>query len=163
MVGFKIGRSLAQRRALGTSRLELLRFHLRQVRVPRAARRVFKRHSKTTLEAAHILENSENLANVTSILEANPNVLADISARVSESGRQHIGTSAKTRRVQRMLWAEDEAAVPVRPALAKANCPRKTTYGCPEVHDTHTEVCIQKARPQDGDWMGAADPPYRIR
>jgi len=62
--------------------------------------RVFKRHSKTTPGAAHILENSENLANGTSILVANPNVLADISARVSESGRQHIGTSAKTRRVQ---------------------------------------------------------------
>jgi hypothetical protein len=50
--------------------------------------RVFKRHSKTTLVAVHIFENSENLANPTAILEASPNVLADISARVSESGRQ---------------------------------------------------------------------------
>ena len=49
---------------------------------------IFKRHSKTTLVAAHIVENSENLASVTAILEANPNVLADISARVTESGRR---------------------------------------------------------------------------
>jgi predicted TIM-barrel fold metal-dependent hydrolase len=50
--------------------------------------RVFKRHPKTTFVAAHIAENSENLANVTAMLEANPNVLVDISARVSELGRQ---------------------------------------------------------------------------
>lgn len=125
--------------------------------------RVFKRHSKTTLGAAHILENSENLANVTAILEAN-SMYSPPSAHPSPSQAvNHTGASAKTRRVQRMLQAEDEAAVPVRPALAKANCPRKTTYGCPEVHDTHTGACIQKARPQDGDWMGAADPPYRTR
>jgi hypothetical protein len=56
--------------------------------LPAQRDRVFQRHSKTTLVAAHIFENSENLANVTAILEANPNVLADIIARVSESGRQ---------------------------------------------------------------------------
>lgn len=50
--------------------------------------RVFKRHPKTTFVAAHIAENSENLENVTAMLEANPNVLVDISARVSELGRQ---------------------------------------------------------------------------
>jgi predicted TIM-barrel fold metal-dependent hydrolase len=50
--------------------------------------RVFKRHPNTTFVAAHIAENSENLANVTVMLEANPNVLVDISARVSELGRQ---------------------------------------------------------------------------
>jgi predicted TIM-barrel fold metal-dependent hydrolase len=38
--------------------------------------------------AAHIAENSENLENVTAMLEANPNVFVDISARTSELGRQ---------------------------------------------------------------------------
>lgn len=50
--------------------------------------RVFKRHRNTTFVAAHIAENSEDLANVTAMLEANPNVFVDISARVSELGRQ---------------------------------------------------------------------------
>jgi predicted TIM-barrel fold metal-dependent hydrolase len=50
--------------------------------------RVFKRHPKTTFVAAHIAENSENLPNVASMLDANPNVLVDISARASELGRQ---------------------------------------------------------------------------
>lgn len=50
--------------------------------------RVFKRHPKTTFVAAHIAENSENLENVTAMLEANPNVFVDISARASELGRQ---------------------------------------------------------------------------
>lgn len=49
---------------------------------------VFKRHPKTTFVAAHIAENSENLQNVTAMLEANPNVFVDISARASELGRQ---------------------------------------------------------------------------
>ena len=50
--------------------------------------RVFKRHPTTTFVAAHIAENSENLENVTAILDANPNVFVDISARASELGRQ---------------------------------------------------------------------------
>ncbi|HEV2576827.1 MAG TPA: amidohydrolase family protein [Acidobacteriaceae bacterium] len=50
--------------------------------------RVFKRHPGTTFVAAHIAENSENLENVTAMLDANPNVLVDISARASELGRQ---------------------------------------------------------------------------
>jgi predicted TIM-barrel fold metal-dependent hydrolase len=50
--------------------------------------RVFKRHPKTTFVGAHIAEDSEDLARVTRLLEENPNVLVDISARAGELGRQ---------------------------------------------------------------------------
>lgn len=50
--------------------------------------RVFKRHPKTTFVGAHIAEDSEDLARVTRLLEVNPNVLVDISARAGELGRQ---------------------------------------------------------------------------
>jgi len=50
--------------------------------------RVFRRHPGTTFVGAHIAENSEDLQRVTAMLEANPNVLVDISARASELGRQ---------------------------------------------------------------------------
>jgi predicted TIM-barrel fold metal-dependent hydrolase len=50
--------------------------------------RVFARHPKTTFVAAHIAENSEDLQRVTAMLDANPNVVVDLSARASELGRQ---------------------------------------------------------------------------
>ncbi|GAA3750910.1 amidohydrolase family protein [Terriglobus aquaticus] len=50
--------------------------------------RVFQRHPKTTFVGAHIAENSEDLARVTRMLDENPNVMVDISARASELGRQ---------------------------------------------------------------------------
>ena len=50
--------------------------------------RVFQRHPKTTFVAAHIAENSEDLHRVSSMLDACPNVLVEISARASELGRQ---------------------------------------------------------------------------
>jgi predicted TIM-barrel fold metal-dependent hydrolase len=50
--------------------------------------RVFQRHPETTFVAAHIAENSEDLQRVSRMLDANPNVLVDISARASELGRQ---------------------------------------------------------------------------
>jgi predicted TIM-barrel fold metal-dependent hydrolase len=50
--------------------------------------RVFQRHPGTTFVAAHIAENSEDLQRVSAMLDANPNVLVDISARASELGRQ---------------------------------------------------------------------------
>lgn len=50
--------------------------------------RVFKRHPNTTFVAAHIAENGEDLQRVTAMLDANANVLVDISARASELGRQ---------------------------------------------------------------------------
>ena len=50
--------------------------------------RVFARHPGTTFVGAHIAENSENLARVSTMLDAHPNVFVDISARASELGRQ---------------------------------------------------------------------------
>ena len=50
--------------------------------------RVFKRHPKTTFVAAHIAENGEDLERVTRMLDDNPNVVVDLSARASELGRQ---------------------------------------------------------------------------
>ena len=50
--------------------------------------RVFCRHPNTTFVGAHIAENSEDLLRVSSMLDACPNVLVDMSARASELGRQ---------------------------------------------------------------------------
>ncbi len=50
--------------------------------------RVFSRHPRTTFVAAHIAENSEDLERVSAMLDANPNVMVDLSARASELGRQ---------------------------------------------------------------------------
>jgi predicted TIM-barrel fold metal-dependent hydrolase len=49
---------------------------------------VFQRHPGTTFVAAHIAENSEDLQRVSAMLDANPNVVVDMSARASELGRQ---------------------------------------------------------------------------
>lgn len=50
--------------------------------------RVIARHPKTTFVAAHVAESGENLARVKKLLEMHPNLYIDISARVSELGRQ---------------------------------------------------------------------------
>ncbi len=49
---------------------------------------VIKRHPKTTFVCAHLAESSEDLRSVAALLDAYPNVSVDISARVSELGRQ---------------------------------------------------------------------------
>ena len=50
--------------------------------------RVFDRHPKTRFICAHVAESGEDLARVTRMLEAHPNVCVDMSARVAELGRQ---------------------------------------------------------------------------
>jgi len=50
--------------------------------------RVFSRHPNTMFVAAHIAESAEDLQRVSAMLDANPNVVVDISARASELGRQ---------------------------------------------------------------------------
>jgi predicted TIM-barrel fold metal-dependent hydrolase len=50
--------------------------------------RVFRRHPRTSFVCAHMAENGEDLAYVARLLEQNPNVLVDISARTPELGRQ---------------------------------------------------------------------------
>jgi len=50
--------------------------------------RVFKRHPRTTFVCAHLAENGEDLDYVARLLDENPNVHVDISARTPELGRQ---------------------------------------------------------------------------
>jgi predicted TIM-barrel fold metal-dependent hydrolase len=50
--------------------------------------RVFARHPHTSFIGAHLGESGENLATVSEMLEAHPNVCVDMSARVAELGRQ---------------------------------------------------------------------------
>jgi len=50
--------------------------------------RVFARHPKTTFVGAHIAEHPEDLAYVSRLLDANPNLFVDIAARCAELGRQ---------------------------------------------------------------------------
>ena len=50
--------------------------------------RVIARHPKTTFVGAHIAESSEDLAAVSALLDQNPNLYVDISARAAELGRQ---------------------------------------------------------------------------
>jgi len=50
--------------------------------------RVIARHPKTTFVGAHMAESSENLAYVAKLLDSNPNLYLDISARTPELGRQ---------------------------------------------------------------------------
>lgn len=49
---------------------------------------VIQRHPNTTFVCAHLAESGEELSSVAALLEAYPNVSVDISARVSELGRQ---------------------------------------------------------------------------
>jgi predicted TIM-barrel fold metal-dependent hydrolase len=50
--------------------------------------RVFPRHPKTTFVGAHVAEHPEDLSYVSRLLDANPNLHVDISARCAELGRQ---------------------------------------------------------------------------
>ena len=50
--------------------------------------RVFRRHPRTKFVCAHMAESGEDLAYVARLLEQNPNVQVDISARTPELGRQ---------------------------------------------------------------------------
>ncbi len=56
--------------------------------------RVIARHPKTTFVCAHLAEGSENLGYVAGLLNRNPNLYVDISARISELGRQPYGARA---------------------------------------------------------------------
>ena len=49
---------------------------------------VIARHPNTTFVCAHLAESGEDLKNVAALLDSYPNVSVDISARVSELGRQ---------------------------------------------------------------------------
>ncbi len=52
--------------------------------------RVFRRHPRTTFVCAHMAESPEDLQYVGRLLDENPNVSVDISARTPELGRQPL-------------------------------------------------------------------------
>jgi hypothetical protein len=70
--------------------------------------RVFARHPKTTFVAAHLAERGENLAYVSDMLDTYPNVSVDMSARVSELGRQpYTARAFCVRYADRILFGTD--------------------------------------------------------
>ena len=70
--------------------------------------RVFARHPKTTFVAAHLGERGENLAYVSDMLDAYPNVSVDMSARVAELGRQpYTARAFFLRYADRILFGTD--------------------------------------------------------
>ncbi len=70
--------------------------------------RVFRRHPNTTFVGAHIAENSEDLQRVSTMLDACPNVIVDISARASELGRQpYTARKFFLRYADRILFGAD--------------------------------------------------------
>ncbi len=74
-----------------------------------ALNRVIERHPKTTFVCVHFANNSEDLDWVDRTLDAHPNMMADIAARVPEIGRQD---PEKVRRVflkhqDRIFFATD--------------------------------------------------------
>jgi len=70
--------------------------------------RVFARHPNTTFVAAHVAESGEDLSRVASMLNANPNVLIDISARTPELGRQpYTARNFFLRFADRILFGTD--------------------------------------------------------
>jgi len=50
--------------------------------------RLFAGHRATTFIAAHVADHAEDLARASALLEAHPNVVLDLSARIAELGRQ---------------------------------------------------------------------------
>ncbi len=70
--------------------------------------RVFARHPKTTFVAAHLAERAEHLADVSRLLEAQPNVFVDLGARVAELGRQpYTARAFFLRHAERILFGTD--------------------------------------------------------
>lgn len=70
--------------------------------------RVFARHPKTTFVGAHLAESSENLSSVAGLLDQHPNLYVDISARVSELGRQpYTARAFMLKYADRILFGTD--------------------------------------------------------
>jgi predicted TIM-barrel fold metal-dependent hydrolase len=96
--------------------------------------RLFRRHPRTVFFGAHVLNRPDDLAWVGQVLEACPNVYAEISARIADLGRQPRMARAFFERYQdrvlfgtdgsdlglyphyfRVLETEDDLIVPQRP------------------------------------------------
>ena len=69
---------------------------------------VFSRHPQTTFVAAHVAESGEDLQYVSAMLEKNPNVYIDMSARTAELGRQpYTARAFFLRYADRILFGTD--------------------------------------------------------
>ena len=70
--------------------------------------RVFARHPKTVFVGAHVAEHPEDLAYVSQLLDANPNLYLDIGARCAELGRQpYTARQFFLRYADRILFGTD--------------------------------------------------------
>ena len=70
--------------------------------------RVIARHQGTTFVCAHLAECGENLSYVADLLDRNPNLYVDFSARVSELGRQpYTAREFVLRYADRILFGTD--------------------------------------------------------
>lgn len=74
-----------------------------------ALNRVFKRHPKTTFVAVHFANNAEDLEWVDRALDENPNLNADLAARIPEIGRHDPEKVRRlfTKHADRILFATD--------------------------------------------------------
>jgi predicted TIM-barrel fold metal-dependent hydrolase len=72
--------------------------------------RLFQRHRRTTFFGAHVMNRPEDLAWVGGVLDACPNVYAEISARINDLGRQpHTARAFLERYAGRVLFGTDGA------------------------------------------------------
>ncbi|MGA7339450.1 MAG: amidohydrolase family protein [Terracidiphilus sp.] len=70
--------------------------------------RVIARHPGTTFVCAHLAESSEDLAYVARLLDRNPNLYVDISARTAELGRQpYTAREFMVKYADRILFGTD--------------------------------------------------------
>ncbi len=73
--------------------------------------RLLRRHRRTTFILPHVANFPENLAAVTKLLEENPNVYVDFSARIDELGRQpYSSREFFIRHQDRILFGTDMPA-----------------------------------------------------
>lgn len=74
-----------------------------------ALNRVIERHRKTTFVCVHFANNAEDIAWVDRALDANPNMMADLAARIPEVGRHDPAEVRRifTKHADRILFASD--------------------------------------------------------
>jgi predicted TIM-barrel fold metal-dependent hydrolase len=78
--------------------------------------RLFKRHPKTTFFGAHVFNRPDDLGWVGALLDECPNVYAEISARISDLGRQPRTARAFFERHQdRVLFGTDGSGLELYP------------------------------------------------
>ena len=103
-----------------------------------------KRHTRTTFIGAHVGCYSENLAWVGGLLDQTPNLLVDISARISELGRQpYTARDFFVRYADRILFGTD---LPPAPDVYRLY------YRFLETEDEYFNYSLEEIPPQ-GRWQ----------